>query len=286
MKSDVLFVCTGNTCRSPMAMTIFNLLSKDKKAESAGLQVASPSGAAENACLAVKKYGGNLENHISRQLTVEDLSNYSLIITMTETQKEMLRMIYNDDKIITLAEFAGENKDISDPFGGSVQLYENTAQMIYEYIKKGLEKETKCSFAAMQHLDKIVKMENDIFPDSWSESSVEREIKNNRIIVIKDKENIFGYCIFMIAADEGEILRIAIDKSKRKQGFGKKLLDNTLMYLENNGCNDVFLEVRKSNEGAISLYKSAGFEEIGVRKGYYNDNGEDALIFKKEIKER
>lgn len=268
-----------------MAEAIFNSISLIK-AQSAGISAGTLSGAAKNACIAVEKYGASLENHISTQLTVEDLEEYKLILTMTSSQRDMLRGYVNSDKIMTLSEFAGEDGEVSDPYGGSMELYEKTAKQIRDYILRGIAKNSKCVFAENSHLDTIVEMEKEYFADSWSENSVKLQIENQKVIVLKFGEFILGYCIFMVAADEGEILRIATLKNIRKAGLGKKLLTSVISEMKESGINEVFLEVRAENESAIALYKSIGFSEIGIRKGYYKDNNEDAKLFKLEIKER
>ncbi len=129
---SVLFVCTGNTCRSAMAEGIFNSLHKNAVAISAGLYV-NQSMPEEKAVKAAFSNGADIKNHIPRQLTTELIENSDVVLTMTNAHKQSLVGFEN---VYTLAEFVGGNKDISDPYGQSLAVYENCAKEIKELIEK------------------------------------------------------------------------------------------------------------------------------------------------------
>ena len=140
----ILFVCTGNTCRSPMAEAIANELFRRAggggSAESRGLNVLMPSRAEVNAVKAVRLlYELDLSGHISRQLSQEDLEGASLVLTMTRSQKDYLALVYGEyvDKIKTFGEYAGAGPaDVSDPFGGDILVYQECAKQIYDLAEK------------------------------------------------------------------------------------------------------------------------------------------------------
>ena len=100
-------------------------------------------------------------------------------------------------------------------------------------------------------------------------------------MAVYDKE-IIGYISFSYIFDI-EIESVLVKSSYQRQGIGTLLLNYIFKFAKENKINNVFLEVRKSNIGAISLYRKLGFSNISIRKKYY-ENAEDALILKKEIK--
>ena len=93
------------------------------------------------------------------------------------------------------------------------------------------------------------------------------------------EDGIRGYAILMPAADEAELLNIGVAAAQQRKGLGRAMLSEMLNVAHAKQLHRVFLEVRSSNVAAIALYRSAGFSEIGVRRGYYqNANGcEDAI---------
>ncbi|MFK7996360.1 MAG: ribosomal protein S18-alanine N-acetyltransferase [Granulosicoccus sp.] len=103
-------------------------------------------------------------------------------------------------------------------------------------------------------------------------------------MVVLESEMI-GYGIMQVAADEAHILNLCIDKPYQKQGFARLLLEHLVQLARQRQANIVFLEVRPSNPRAVDLYERSGFNEIGMRKGYYDSaNGrEDAIVMARNL---
>ena len=135
---NYLFVCTGNTCRSPMAAS---LLPDDLgQAESAGLAAWPGEPAAPEAISAVARLGGrDLASHRSRRLDQLDLSQFDWILTMTFRQREQILVRWPElsDRVRTVGEMAGETSlEIDDPFGGPQPVYDRTATQLQRLISQ------------------------------------------------------------------------------------------------------------------------------------------------------
>lgn len=140
---EIVFVCTGNTCRSPMAEGFFNSLPhKGYFATSAGLFAQNGAAPSENSVKALFEKGIDIKAHRARQLTPEIINHAYLIITLTKSHKDAILSLGNNlqNKVMTLSEAAGESGDISDPFGGDISVYRACADEIFDLVKKAYDR--------------------------------------------------------------------------------------------------------------------------------------------------
>ena len=136
--------------------------------------------------------------------------------------------------------------------------------------------------ALAEDVSKIARLEEEIFSDAWSERAVSDCIMRGGMcfVAVSDGE-LVAYVIGVLIAPEGEIYRVAVAPEKRRRGIGYRLLDYSVKTERGRGLETLFLEVRSQNTAARSLYKAYGFEEISIRKNYYRDPTDDAVIMLK-----
>jgi ribosomal-protein-alanine N-acetyltransferase len=131
-------------------------------------------------------------------------------------------------------------------------------------------------------LEAVLEIENASFPTPWSRNAFLQELlENDRAIylVARDElERIAGYIGMWVVFDEGHITNLATHPAFRRSGVGRALLTAMLQSGRERGVRYMTLEVRRSNLAAQQLYQKAGFAQMGVRRQYYLDNKEDALI--------
>jgi ribosomal-protein-alanine N-acetyltransferase len=137
-----------------------------------------------------------------------------------------------------------------------------------------------------EDIDEVYSIEEDLFPMPWPRRSFVFEVSNRSTtyaIVAVEGEVIIGYAIGWFVTDELHIGNVAVRRDRQGTGVGRELLEDFLREASTREASCVTLEVRASNVKAIGLYRRYGFKGIAIRRGYYTDNGEDAMVMLAEL---
>ena len=273
----IIFVCTGNTCRSPLAegyLKSFNL--KDLEVESRGL-AADGSPVSQNSMLVAKELGIDISQHVSKQFTLLD-ADCDKIICMSQSHLELLKSAGVDEaKLFVLG------NGILDPYGMPIEHY----RLCFNEIRKEIDRlvfgeffsDITVDFANAEDVPDIVRLERLCFSDPWSENAVLESLKaGTHFFVAKIGEKTAGYIGISAILDEGYITNVAVDPQFRRNGVATYLLNRVFALAREKSLSFVSLEVRKSNEGAIALYDRFQFKQEGLRKNFYDLPREDAII--------
>ncbi len=134
-------------------------------------------------------------------------------------------------------------------------------------------------------IDSIMEIERRCFSIPWSVNSVRFELESADAIfpVAVEEGRVLGFGILHKIGDEGELFNLAVTEERRGRGIGAALLDAALLQAKEMGVKKVYLEVRRSNTPARRLYESRGFAVCGMRKNYYEEPREDAMLMDLEL---
>lgn len=279
---NIVFVCTGNTCRSPMAEGIF----RQKTAEynicvsSCGTGAMTGDHACQNAIKVMKNRGIDISAHRSRPVNQYIIDESDYIICLAESHYRQL-LPYAKNKLILLGD------GIPDPFMSDEKIYSICADKIEAEIDKLLKSDIFINISEMTEsdIDTVAQIEKDNFSEPWSEDSFKSQINKDYAInyVVRYLSKPVGYICCDSILGEVNINTVAVDKDFRCLGLGTKLMQKVIHWCKDNNSVLLTLEVRESNKSAISLYKKHGFEIIGKRKNFYSKPNEDALIMTKNF---
>jgi len=142
--------------------------------------------------------------------------------------------------------------------------------------------------ADKKHIDGILQVELQCFNIPWSRASFERDFTVNKFSIYvaaydDEKNKIVGYGGMWRVVNEAHITNIAVLKEYRRIGIGSMIIDKMTKIAEDNKMIGLTLEVKRGNQKAISMYRKAGFKISGIRKEYYSDTKEDAIIMWKYL---
>lgn len=150
-----------------------------------------------------------------------------------------------------------------------------------------LSEDTLLEFVTLraEHIPILLDIEREAYPDPWTEGMFRQEINSHAsfFYLAFHRDTLIGYGGFWLVVDEAHITKVTITAPFRAMGHGKMLVRFLLQKAAQLGAHTVRLEVRESNEPARRLYTLMGFEEIGIRRGYYAQTNETAVVMSQSL---
>ena len=134
-------------------------------------------------------------------------------------------------------------------------------------------------------LPRVMQIELSTFSMPWSESTFRGLLRrsDSDLFVAELRGAVAGYSVFWAVTDQGELGNVAVAEEYRGRGIGRALVDAVLERAGERSVHEIFLEVRRSNDGAQNLYRTLGFTQVGQRKNYYQEPAEDAIVMRLEL---
>lgn len=281
----VLCVCTGNTCRSPMAQALLQQLADREglpvQVRSAGLAAFAGDPASQNAVLAMQELGVDLSARRASPLTAYALDESDWVICMSSRHAAALAPYVAAEKIVV------PPGGVPDPFGGDLDCYRKTRDSLRSFLENWLHTISAPVLSPLTNaaVPGVAAVEKACFSTPWSEESIRQELGNDQALVLTLSVcgDVVGYIGAHIVLDEAYVTNLAVLPAFRRKGFGRRLLEAMIDACRKRQCAFLSLEVRESNAAAQSLYRSCGFTLRGRRKHFYEKPTEDALILTREF---
>ena len=280
---NVLFVCTGNTCRSPMAEGYLKSLGLEGiQVKSAGMSF-SGDPASTNSVRVMNELGIDISSHRSALITASHIEWADRIYCMTSSHKNALKEAGADQsKLFVLGD------GIPDPFGRDIDAYRLCRDKIIRAID-GFDFAKQMSVCVMSdesEADCIEAIEKVCFSKPWSRKSIIESFSHGtKFVLCKERGKTVGYMGISCVLDEGYVTNIAVLPEYRRKGVASALIEYCFALASEKKLSFVSLEVRKSNLAAIKLYEKFGFEIIGERKNFYECPTENALVMTRRFEE-
>ncbi len=196
---------------------------------------------------------------------------------------EVRRQAVEAANIASLARLRYEEGFDTDPFNLKA-VYISPSQA--ERMKKHPNSSYELVEAVIEDADEIFRLETEGYPSPRSLEAIKKDFDPASKIghlLVKENGHVRAFAGYSLVLDEGHLHDIVVEEGYRGKGLGRMLLRKIFELAEETVCKKIFLEVRTRNESAIHLYISEGFEAVRIRRGYYGDNGENALIMLKNL---
>ncbi|HBL41727.1 MAG TPA: ribosomal-protein-alanine N-acetyltransferase [Ruminococcaceae bacterium] len=283
----VTFICSGNTCRSPMAKVLFRKLLEQRninniEVDSAGLACYAGDEASSYAVSVMREHGLNLSDHRSKPCSPYD-SDDGIFVCMTKSHRFALQPYVSAQQLKVLG------NGIPDPYGGELDEYRACAKQIEEalppLLKEIIRENTGIVPMRAEQTEQIAEMEKICFSTPWSQQSLEEELTNPsaHFLVAEFEKQVVGYIGVLDICGEADITNVAVLPAYRRCTIADKLLTQAVKEARERKDEFITLEVRESNQGAIALYTKHGFESVGLRKNFYTKPTESAVLMTKRF---
>ncbi len=291
----VLFVCTGNTCRSPLAAALFRALCAERGLQtivsSAGLAACAGGSASANMQAIATELGLSLTEHRSQNVTPALLAANDLVVCLAASHALALEDSVEPERLRILG------GGIADPYGGGLEAYRACAAEIRRALPPLLA-ELRAPFSFLEpdcaivptteaHAPAIAELERQVFfPPMSEERLLEklRDVPTDHWLTALLNGEVAGFVGVGEYRGEAFIDDVAVFAHLQRRGVGNALLARAETGAILRGAAKIHLEVREGNEAARALYRARGYRDVGRRKGFYEQPNEDAILMTLEVR--